>query len=152
MGERSRLNWARAYLFASLVAGWLVGFAIHGSAAAESGWGDVPWPALWLGVGLCAWAGVVAWISSPGHRRRRFGALAGLAMFGSFLAGNILVAVLWVHPPVGESSGGETWFSLLLESWFWLGLPVLVSLALGAMGWTVTDVLGRGRALGSARS
>jgi hypothetical protein len=34
-------------------------------------------------------------------------------------------------------AGGETWFSLLLESWFWIGVPLIVSAMLGTLGWLV---------------
>lgn len=145
MGERARRNWMRADLIASLVVGWLIGFGIHGSAAAGSGMGDIPWDALWLGVLLCAWAGAVAWLAGPAHQRRRFGALAGLLMMGGIVLGNVAVVILWVHPPVDAGGGGETWFSLLLESWFWVGVPVLGSLGLGALGWTAADLLGHRR-------
>lgn len=144
MGERSRLNWARVAGLGSLAAGWLTGFGIHGSAAAASGWGDIPPEALLLGVALCVWAGAVAWVIAPQHRRRRVGALAGLLMVASFVAGNILVAVLWVDPG-HMAEGGETWFSLLIEAWFWIGVPVVGGLGLGVIGWSSADVFGRAR-------
>ncbi len=62
-------------------------------------------------------------------------------MWASFLVGNVIVAVVWVDP-AHMSESGETWFSLLLESWFWIGLPTLVSAALGATGWTMARQLG----------
>jgi hypothetical protein len=117
-----------------LVVGWLAGFVIHGSSAAATGWGDVSDPLMLLGAALCLVAGGVAWAVAPAHRRARYGVLAGILMFVSFVIGNMIVAALWVWPEHGGESG-ETWFSLLLESWFWIGLPTLVSGSLGAVGW-----------------
>ncbi len=148
MGERARLNWMRIGGIGSLAAGWLVGFGIHGSAAAASGWGNIPNEALLLGIALCAWAGVVAWFVAPAHRRRRTGALAGLLMLLAFVAGNALVAMLWVLPEHQGLGEGETWFSFLIESWFWVGVPVLGSLGLGALGWSVADLVARPRRVG----
>jgi hypothetical protein len=152
MGERSRLNWTRVGLVGSLAAGWLVGFGVHGSAAAASGWGDIPGEALLLGTALCAWAGVVAWVAAPAHRRPRIGALAGLLMVMTFVLGNVLIAMLWVLPERRGLWGGETWLSLLLESWFWVGVPVAGSLVLGALGWSAAALVGRPRHVGQTRA
>ncbi len=141
MGERSRLNWTRVGLLGSLAGGWLVGFGVHGSAAAASGWGNVPGEAMLLGIVLCAWSGVVAYLVAPAHRRRLYGALAGLLMVASFVAGNVLVAMLWVLPQRQGLGEGETWFSLLIELPFWLGLPIVGSLALGAVGWSAAELV-----------
>jgi hypothetical protein len=126
----------RLLLVGLLAIGWLIGFAVHGSMAAATGWGDIsPLLMLW-GVALCALAGGVAWAVAPAHRRMLIGALAGLGMFASFVVGNLLVVALWVDP-AHMAESGESWFSLLLESWFWIGLPTLVSGALGASGWSI---------------
>lgn len=125
---------ARLLLVGLLAIGWLIGFGIHGSMAAASGWGDVsPLLVAW-GAVLCAVAGAVVWAVLPAHRCRLAGALAGFAMFVSFVVGNLLVVALWVDP-AHLTGGGETWFSFLLESWFWIGLPTIVSGLLGIAGW-----------------
>ena len=126
----------RALLLGILALGWLLGFALHGSAAAATGWGDVSPLLLLLGAALCALAGGFAWWLAPDHRRARTGALAGVLMFLSFVLGNVLVVVLWVDP-AHMAASGETWFSMLVELPFWLGLPIVVSIALGAAGWWV---------------
>jgi hypothetical protein len=131
----------RLLLVGLLAIGWLIGFAIHGSMAAATGWGDVSEPLMLLGIVLCLAAGAIAWAVAPAHRRARYGVLAGILMWVSFIIGNMIVAAIWVWPlHAGES--GETWFSLLLESWFWIGLPTLVSGALGATGWLMARQLG----------
>jgi ABC-type uncharacterized transport system permease subunit len=132
----------RLALVGLLVAGWLVGLAIHGSAAAASGWGDIPTPAMLLGVLLCLAAGAVAWAVAPAHRRVRYGVLGGILMWVSFALGNLLVAAVWVDP-AHMAESGETWFSLLVESWFWVGLPTALSGLLGAAGWQVAELVGR---------
>ena len=124
-----------------LAIGWLLGFAIHGASAAATGWGDVSAPLMLLGVVLCVAAGAVAWAVAPAHRRARYGALAGIVMWISFIVGNVLVALLWVDP-AHMAESGETWLSLLLESWFWIGLPTLVSASLGAVGWLMARQAG----------
>lgn len=141
MGAAARRTLVNLGLISSLVMGWLVGFAVHGSAAAASGWGDVPPVTLLLGAILCAWAGVAAWFVAP-RRRWRGGAVAGVLMFASFVLGNILIVVLWVDP-AHFSEGGESWFSLVLESWFWVGVPLLVSASLGSAGWAAADFVAR---------
>ena len=132
---------SRLLLVGILAVGWLIGFAIHGSMAAATGWGDISAPLMLLGAALCLAAGGIAWAVAPAHRRARYGVLAGILMFVSFVVGNAIVAIVWVLPEHGGESG-ETWFTLLLESWFWVGLPTLVSGALGATGWLVARQLG----------
>ncbi len=144
MGERARTRWTQVGLLSSLAAGWLLGFAIHGSSAAATGWGDVPSSLLLLGALLCAAAGAVAWFVAPSHRRLRIGALAGGLMVVSFVAGNLLVAILWVDP-AHMVERGETWFSLLLESWLWVGIPLVAGVALGIGGWKATDMVAHPR-------
>jgi hypothetical protein len=133
----------RLFLVGLLAIGWLVGFAVHGSMAAASGWGDISSELMLWGAVLCVVAGGVAWAVAPAHRRVLTGALAGFGMFVSFVLGNLLVVALWVDP-AHMAEGGETWFSLLLESWFWIGLPTLISAALGATGWQITRRLATG--------
>jgi hypothetical protein len=144
MDSRARMRWTQVGVVTTLAAGWLVGFGVHGGMAAATGWGDVPLILVAWGALLCAVAGAGEWVAAPAHRRPRFGALAGLAMFVSYVVGNVLIVLLWVDP-VHLSEGGETWFTFLLESWFWVGLPVLVSLGLGMTGWLAVDRVGRGR-------
>jgi hypothetical protein len=124
----------RLLLVGVLAIGWLLGLVIHGASAAATGWGDISAPLMLLGIILCVAAGAVAWAVAPAHRRARYGVLAGILMWISFIVGNIIVAALWVWP-LHSGDSGETWFSLVLESWFWVGLPTLVSGALGAVGW-----------------
>ena len=64
-------------------------------------------------------------------------------MMGILVVGYFIVALITLGPDTGSS--GETWFSLLLESWFWIGVPLVVSAGLGAAGWLIADRLaGRG--------
>lgn len=57
------------------------------------------------------------------------------------LVGYVVLIALHFDRPAEES--GETWFSLVLESWFWVGVPLLVSSGLGAAGWWLADRVGR---------
>ena len=133
-----------------LAAGWLLGFAIHGSMAAATGWGDVSPVLMLLGALLCVVAGAVAWLLAPLHRRARVGALAGFLMFVSFVVGNALVVLLWVDP-AHMAESGETWFSMLIELPLWLGIPTVISCGLGAVGWRLARRLGK-RGIGPATS
>jgi hypothetical protein len=56
--------------------------------------------------------------------------------------GYLLLVLAYADRFVGQD-GGETWFSLLLESWFWIGLPLLASAVLGAGGWLGAAALDR---------
>jgi hypothetical protein len=43
--------------------------------------------------------------------------------------------------PVWSEGEGETWFSFLLEAWFWIGVPLAIGAGSGALGWLATDRL-----------
>jgi len=126
---------------ALLVAGWLAGLLGQRQIALDTGYLDVSPPLLLLGCLLFVLAGMSARMLLP-SRRRRTGALAGVGLLATILAGYAALIALYIERPALEE-GGETWFSLLLESWFWLGVPVLVSAGLGAMGWWLADAAGR---------
>ncbi len=80
----------------------------------------------------------------PTSRRLRTGAVAGIAMAASMIAGYlILMFAYWDRFPTDES--GETWWTLLLESWFWIGVPLITSGMLGIVGFAVADAIDRAR-------
>ena len=132
----------RVVLLGGLAVGWLVGLLGQRSIVEATGYLDISPALMLLGTGLCALAGGAARVLAPEHRRRRVGALAGIAMMASMVGGHILLAVAYADRFAGRESG-ETWFSLLLEAWFWIGVPVVVSAGLGLIGWFVVDVIGR---------
>jgi hypothetical protein len=74
----------------------------------------------------------------------RAGALAGVGVLATIIAGYLALVLAYIDAPFDES-GGETWFSFLLEAWFWIGIPLVVSAALGAIGWLGADVVARRR-------
>ena len=132
----------RLVLLASLVGMWLIGLAGQRSIVEGTGYLDVSPELLVLGIVLCTLAGAVARAIAPRHRRVRIGALAGIAMIGTIVTGYLLLAVAY-GDRFDSGEGGETWFSLLLESWFWIGVPLVVSAILGAIGWVAADALDR---------
>lgn len=134
---------ARIIAIGIFVAGWFVGGVLHTESIVATGWGDIYPPMMALGLGLCAWAGVVAWLVAPGHRRVRTGAIAGIVAMAAMIAGNISLMVLLGDRFVGTADSGETWFSLLIESWFWIGIPTAIGAGLGTAGWLVADVVAR---------
>ncbi len=63
----------------------------------------------------------------------------------SIVAGYFALVALTPNPAWGD--GGETWFSLLIEAPFWIGVPALTSGGLGAFGWYLAGLATRnGRA------
>jgi hypothetical protein len=119
-------------LDALLVAGWLLGFVIQLSVALATGYTDVFPPQLLLGIALCFGAGFRARKINPGVRGRR-GALAGAKMMGTIVVAYFALAFAVLGPDA--DSGGETWFSLLVEAPFWVGLPLGSSSFAGYLGW-----------------
>jgi hypothetical protein len=133
---------ARAIIPGVLAAGWLVGLVGQRQIAVDTGYLDVSPPLLLLGLLLFLFAGMSARVLLPNVRRRAAGALAGVAVLAAILVGYGALILLYIDPS-RFSEGGETWFSLLLESWFWIGVPLLLSSGLGAVGWWLADRVGR---------
>jgi hypothetical protein len=134
----------RVALLALLAAGWLLGGAIQVATRALTGYMDVLPPQLLLAVLLCVGAGAAARMLDPVRRTARRGALAGIGMVGSIVAAYmVLTAVLW--NPTWAEQDGETWFSLLIEAPFWIGVPLLAGTGFGALGWWVADRVMPGR-------
>lgn len=133
---------ARIGLPVVLVAGWLGGFMDQRGIVEATGYLDIPPELLVLGCVLCMAAGATVHVFATSHRRVRYGAAGGLAMLGAMVAGYLALVVAYRDRfPAG--GGEETWWTLLLESWFWIGLPVMVASGLGALGWLVADLPGR---------
>lgn len=131
---------ARFILPALLIAGWLVGFAIHASRAWSTTWGDIAPDLMLLGAVLCVLAGASVRALAPA-RRMRSAAVAAIGVWVAILLGNVLIAVIWVLP-FHAGDGGETPMSMLLESWFWIGLPTALAALLGAAGWRLAGRVG----------
>ena len=91
---------------------------------------------------LCALAGITMRVVDPALRKVRAGALAGVGLLATIIAGYFALVLAYIERPFDES-GGETWFSFLLEAWFWIGVPLVVSAALGAIGWLAADLVAR---------
>jgi hypothetical protein len=132
----------RLILVGGLAFGWLVGLLAQRSIVEGTGYLDVSPALLVLGMALCALAGAAARTGAPALRRARIGALAGIGMIGSIVAGYVVLAVAYAHGFSPESSG-ETWWTLLLEAWFWIGVPLAASAVLGSLGWLAADRLDR---------
>jgi len=126
-------------LAALLAAGWLLGGAVQLATRQATGYMDVVPTQLLLTVLLLLGAGVAARLAYPARTARR-GALAGIAMMLAIIAGYaVLTALLWNPVWADQQGGGETWFSLLIEAPFWVGVPTLLSAGLGALGWVTAD-------------
>jgi drug/metabolite transporter (DMT)-like permease len=134
---------ARNGLLALLGAGWLVGLGSQVSTRQQTGYMDVFPPQILLAVLLCLVAGAAARIADRTRRSWRRGSLAGMAMLGSIIGGYLLLTVVMWNPVWSEEEG-ETWFSFLLEAWFWVGVPLAVGAGFGAVGWVAVDRLMRG--------
>lgn len=97
----------------------------------------------------CAYAGGAAWVLAPHHRQARYGALAGVLMFASWiivlLVGQALTGTLDL-----TAGGAETPFSLLIELPFWLGVPLIVAALLGAAAWLIVRAIVMARSAGHA--
>lgn len=137
-----RITRIGAFTLGVLVLAWLTGGIVHARSMIATGWGDISPSLAYLGLGLVLWAGVTAWALVPGHGRKRTGAYAGMLTFAVTVAGQFLLVLLFMDP-ANLGSGDETWFSFLLESWFWIGVPLVVSATLGALGWLAADGLDR---------
>lgn len=131
-----------------LVVGWLLGLVLQRQVVLDTGYLDVSPFLMVLGMALCALAGVTMRVVDPAVRKVRAGALAGVGLLATIIAGYFALVLAYIKQPFDES-GGETWFSFLLEAWFWIGVPLVVSSALGAIGWLVADLVARrmGRAV-----
>ncbi len=128
----------RVGLVALLAAGWLVGLAVQVTTRLQTGYMDVMPLQIMLGILLCLGAGAAARVLDPVKHTWRRGAVAGLAMLGSILVGYLLLtALMW--NPVWSEGEGETWFSLMIEASFWIGVPLAVGSGFGGAGWIAAD-------------
>ena len=139
---RQHLFAVRTIMVAGLAFGWLIGLLAQRSIVEGTGYLDVSPALLVLGAFLCALAGAAARIGAPAHRRLRVGAFAGIGMSVSIVVGYLGLALAYADR-FTANAGGETWWTLLLESWFWIGIPLVVSAALGTLGWSVADRMDR---------
>ncbi len=132
----------RVLAIAGLAGGWCIGLLGQRAIVEETGYLDISPELLLLGITLCFAAGAASYLLLPAHRRLRTGVLGGIAMTATMVGGYLLLVLAYADRFVGQD-GGETWFSLLLESWFWIGLPLLASAVLGAGGWLGAAALDR---------
>lgn len=130
-----------------LAVGWLVGLAVQLVTRAATGYMDILPPQLILGLFLLAGAGAAIRLARPDSTPRA-GAITGMAMLGSILIGYALVMALTWNPLWDEGESGETWFTFLLEAWFWVGVPLVAAASLGWLGWRTADRFSAPRASG----
>ncbi len=133
-----RLWTTRLALLALLGAGWLLGLVIQMAIRVLTGYMDVVPPQLLLGVLLCFGAGAAARVLDPVRRGARRGALAGITMIASIVAGYVVLTILFWNPGWAQG-GGETWHSALIEAPFWIGVPLVTGAGFGALGWCAAD-------------
>jgi hypothetical protein len=117
--------------------GWLAGLFGQRAIVEATGYMDVSPPLLVLAIVLCFGAGVACRLLLP-YRTARSGALAGVAMVVTVVVGYGSLVFAYRDRFVGRDSGETAW-SLLLESWFWLGVPCVMGALLGAGGWLVAS-------------
>ncbi len=132
----------RIAVLAALCVGWAAGFVLQRRVVVETNYLDVSPGLLLLGSVLCLAAGAGARLLVDARPRLRHGILAGIAMLGAIAVGYGGLVVAYRDRFTG-STDGETPLSLLLEAWFWLGVPLVLSGALGAVGWFLEDRLER---------
>ena len=142
MRSRTLAPALKVLLVGLLVAGWLLGLMLQRQVALDTGYLDVSPLLMILGMALCALAGITMRVVDPALRKVRAGALAGVGLLATIIAGYFALVLAYIERPFDES-GGETWFSFLLEAWFWIGVPLVVSAALGAIGWLAADLVAR---------
>ncbi len=137
--SNDRFHDQRGVLVVLLACGWMLGLAAQVAVRLGTGFMDVAPPQMLLGLLLCGGSGALVRLGDRPHGPRR-GALAGLAMLVSIMLGYAaLTALLW--NPAWSGSDGETTQSLLLEAPFWIGVPLVVGAAGGALGWYAADRL-----------
>jgi hypothetical protein len=130
----------RVVFVGALALAWLVVWLDLLLNAARTHWGDLTPEVLLAGPALAFTAGAITWRIAPAHRHLRFGALAGLVMLATYVAGYVPIVVVEVLPYRGGATG-ETPISLLLEAWFWIGVPTVVCGGMGALGWATANTL-----------
>jgi hypothetical protein len=138
---RQHITSVRTVLIAGLAIGWLLGLFAQRSIVEQTNYLDVSPPLMALGLVLCALALVAARIGAPDHHQLRIGALAGIGMVLTIVVGYGGLAVAYAERFSQNATDGETWWSLLLESWFWVGVPLAAGGTLGAIGWRLADRL-----------
>jgi hypothetical protein len=122
-----------------LAVGWLIGLIGQRAIVEATGYMDVSPPLLLLAIVLCIGAGIASRLLVP-YRTVRAGALAGVAMVAAVVVGYGALVFAYRDRFVGRDSG-ETLGSLLLESWFWVGIPIVIGALLGAGGWLVAGAV-----------
>ncbi len=132
-------------MLAALCVAWLATYLDYDAHVKSTGYTDLLPEVIAAGIAMAAWAGATAWFVAPRGGRPRRGALAGGAMFGTYVAGQLLLAITNASALAhgGALGGGETWFSFLLESWFWIGIPLVGCGLLGLAGWLVVAAVAR---------
>jgi hypothetical protein len=124
----------RILLVGSVAALWVAAFLYHREVVLATGYLDIdPW-LMAAGLLQCFVAGAAARALMPDRTALRNGAVAGMLPVVAAIAGQLLLVALY-HDGMPLDPGGETWFSFLLEAWFWLGVPFGTGAALGAAGW-----------------
>jgi hypothetical protein len=141
MRERFVFGRGAVALVVLLAVGWLAGGLVQWILAANTGYGDIVPPLMLLGLLLCAGAGALLRLIDAGGTLRA-GVLAGIAMAATLVAAYALLMFLALGPDRFVQGDGETWWSLLIELPFWLGIPTLISAAVGGLGWLTADRLG----------
>jgi len=132
----------RIFLVVVLAGGWLAGLVAQRAGVDATGYMDITPPLMLLGMGLCALGGALVRTIVVTGRRARDGVLGGIATLATIVAGYLVLMIAY-WDRFDTSEGGETWWSLLLESWFWVGVPLVVSGILGGLGWLAVDALDR---------
>ncbi|MGD0247791.1 MAG: hypothetical protein ABSB75_01940, partial [Candidatus Limnocylindrales bacterium] len=123
--RNDRVRTTRIALLGFLGAGWLLGLVSQVITRVQTGSMDLWPPQILLGVLLCLGAGAAARVVDPVRRTKRRGALAGIAMIASIAVGYELLTVLMWNPG-WSGQDGETWWSLLLEAPFSIGIPAAI--------------------------
>lgn len=87
---------------------------------------------------MAAYSGAAAWVLAPGHRRLRWGAIAGFLMIATL----VLVGLTFqIATGTLEVAPGETVFSTLIELPFWVALVGIPCAVVSAVAWLVVRLI-----------
>lgn len=117
-----------------LAIGWTAGLLAQLWVGLASGYADIFPPQMLLGLALCFGAGLRAHAVNP-LGTWRTGARAGATMMLLLVVSYFALTAI-ILPPSPDPSG-ETWWTLLLEAPFWIGIPFGSAALLGAIGWRI---------------
>ena len=84
----------RIVLIGVLAGTWAWSWLVYNASVARTGYENIPDEVLLAGAAMCIYTGGISWVVAAGHRRPRSGAMAGIVMLASYVAGSILITFI----------------------------------------------------------